>query len=122
MTTSRMMLATVLFGSLALPALAQPLAGTHHVRATHHRAVRHAPLHRIATTPEVKTPGTVTAAPKPAVTAAPLAGTAGSVTAPSAAPGAASATVPGAAPPATPRVNTAVPSTTPALPGAGRTN
>jgi len=113
MTTSRMMLATALFGLLALPALAQPTTGAHQVRATHHRMVRHAPVHHIAATPEVKAPGTVAAAPKAAVTAAPLAGTSGSVTAPVGLPGAASAT---------PRVATTVPSTPPALPGAARSN
>lgn len=122
MTTSRMTLATVLFGSLALPALAQPHVGVHQVRPTHHRVARHAPVHRIAATPEAKAPATVAAVPKPTVTAAPLAQTTGSVVPPAAVPGGASATVPGAAPAATPRVTTSAPAMAPALPGAARTN
>ncbi len=51
MTITRLMLSTALFGLLALPVLAQPVAGAHQVRATHHRVVRHAPVHRIATSP-----------------------------------------------------------------------
>ena len=113
MTTSRMMLATAVFGLLALPALAQPTTGAHQVRATHHRAVRHAPVHRVAAVPEVKAPGTVAGSPRAAVTAAPLAGTSGGVTAPISMSGAGSAT---------PHVATTVPSTKPVLPGAARTN
>ncbi|MGI4945466.1 MAG: hypothetical protein ACRYHQ_33685 [Janthinobacterium lividum] len=112
MTTSRMMLATALFGLLALPALAQPTIGAHQVRATHHRIVRHAPVHHVAATPEGKAPGTVAASPRAAVTSAPLAGRSDSVTAPVGMPGAVVAA---------PRVAT-TPATTPALPGAARTN
>ena len=113
MTTSRMMLATALFGLLALPALAQPTIGAHQVRATHHRTLRHAPVHHVAATPEVKAPGTVAASPRATVTAAPLAGTSGSGTARVGMPGATSVT---------PHVATTAPSTTLALPGAARTN
>ena len=113
MTTSRMMLATALFGLLALPALAQPTIGAHQVRATHHRTVRHAPVHRVAATPEVKAPGTVAASPRAAVTAAPLAGASGGVTAPAGMSGAAVAP---------PHVAATVPSTTRVLPGTARTN
>ncbi len=113
MTTSRMMFATALFGLLALPALAQPTIGAHQIRTMHHRTVQHARVHHVAATPEVKAPGTVAASPKVAVTAAPLMGTSGGGTAPVGMPGAASAM---------PRDATTVPSMTPALPGAARTN
>ncbi len=118
MTISRMMLATALSGLLALPALAQPTTGAHQIRTTHHRTVRHAPVHHVAATPEVKAPATVATSPKAAVTTAPLAGTSGSSATSSNVPGVASATAPGALP----RVTTAVPATNPTLPGAARTN
>lgn len=120
MTTIRLMLTTALFGSLALPVLAQPHVSAHQVRATHHRTVRHAsPVHRIATTPETKAP-TVATAPKPAVTmGTPMAPMTGSTTAPAAVPGATMGTAPlaTARTATTPRVVTAAPLATPAPAG-----
>ena len=112
MNISRMMLATALFGALALPALAQPHVGTHQVRLPHHRIARHAPVQRVATGPEVKSPGIVAAAPKAAVAAAPLAATSGSAMAP--------ATVPAAPAPSVPHTMAAGPKlSVPAAPMAG---
>jgi len=117
MTTIRLMLTTALFGSLALPVLAQPHVSAHQVRATHHRTVRHArPVHRIATTPETKAPAAAVA-PKPAVTmGTPMAPTTGSAAAPTAVPGATMGTAPLATPHAAamPRVVTTAPLATPA--------
>ena len=53
MTTFRSLLApatlaTAVLGSLAAPVLAQPAPAAHGVRTAHHRAVRHATVHRIA--------------------------------------------------------------------------
>ncbi len=118
MTTVRLMLTTALFGSLALPVLAQPHVSAHQARATHHRMVRHAsPMQRIATTPETKAPAT---APKPAVTmGTPMAPMTGSTTAPAAVPGATMGTAPlaTARTATTPRVVTTAPLATPAPAG-----
>ena len=119
MTITRLMLSTAffgaLFGSLALPVLAQPVAGAHQVRATHHRTVRHAPVHRIATSPaaipDARASATAPAAVKPSVGAtatvpvAPNAGLAG--TAPA-------GTTMGAVP-VQPRVTTVAPGTSPTV-------
>jgi hypothetical protein len=120
MTTIRLMLTTALFGSLALPVLAQPHVSAHQARTTHHRTMRHAsPVHRIATTPETKAPAVATA-PKPAVTmATPMAPMTGSTTAPAAVPGATMGTAPlaTARTATTPRVVTTAPLATPAPAG-----
>lgn len=126
MITSRLMLTTLLLGSLALPALAQTHPVASHVNSLHHRTAR--PVHRAAAAvnaaPDVKAP--VVAATPASPVAGPMAGTAAGVgtakgagavagagtTAgmPSAMPRATVGTVP-LAPMSTPRVVTTVPAT-----------
>lgn len=110
MITSRLMLTTLLLGSLALPALAQAHAVAPHLNGLHHRTLR---PHRIAAAtnavPDVKVP--VMAATPASPTANPMAGA--TVGTSSTMSHAAVGTAP-LAPLSTPRVMT----TGPAVPGA----
>jgi hypothetical protein len=107
MITSRLMLTTLLLGSLALPALAQAHPVAPHVNSLHHRTTR--PVHRAAAAanavPDVKAP--VVAATPASPVAGPMAGT------PATMPRATVGTAP-LAPMSTPRIVTTVP----AAPGA----
>lgn len=108
MITSRLMLTTLLLGSLALPALAQTHPVAPHVNSLHHRTVR--PVHRAAAAanavPDAKAP-VMAATPAPPV-AGPMAGAAAGT--PATMPRVTIGTAP-LAPMSTPRVVTTVPAT-----------
>ncbi len=108
MITSRLMLTTLLLGSLALPALAQTHSVSPHVNSLHHRTAR--PVHRAAAAanavPDVKAP--VTAATPASPVSGPVAGAV--MGTPSTMPRATVGAAP-LAPVSTPRVVTTVPAT-----------